>query len=76
MAIHPLAGQPAPVSMLVDVPQLITAYYMQKPDVSVAAQKVSFGTSGIAAPRFTAPSTKRTYWPSRRPFANTVPPTA
>src|SRR6266568_1105629 len=32
--------------MLVDVPRLITAYYTGKPDVSVAAQKVSFGTSG------------------------------
>ena len=46
MALHPLAGQPVPVSMLVDVPRLVTAYYTQKPDVSVAAQKVSFGTSG------------------------------
>jgi phosphoglucomutase len=46
MAIHPLAGQPAPVSMLVDVPRLITAYYTLKPDVSVNSQKVSFGTSG------------------------------
>jgi len=32
--------------MLVDVPKLITAYYTGKPDVSVASQKVSFGTSG------------------------------
>jgi phosphoglucomutase len=32
--------------MLVDVPRLITAYYTQKPDVSVSSQKVSFGTSG------------------------------
>jgi phosphoglucomutase len=46
MALHPLAGQPAPVSMLVDVPRLITAYYTLKPDVSVNSQKVSFGTSG------------------------------
>ncbi|HEY7390732.1 MAG TPA: phosphoglucomutase (alpha-D-glucose-1,6-bisphosphate-dependent) [Bryobacteraceae bacterium] len=46
MAIHPLAGQPAPVSMLVDVPRLITSYYTLKPDVSVNSQKVSFGTSG------------------------------
>jgi phosphoglucomutase len=46
MALHPLAGQPVPVSMLVDVPRLVTAYYTEKPDVSVAAQKVSFGTSG------------------------------
>jgi phosphoglucomutase len=46
MAIHPLAGQPAPPSMLVDVPRLVTAYYAEKPDPEVAAQKVSFGTSG------------------------------
>jgi phosphoglucomutase len=32
--------------MLVDVPRLITTYYTGKPDVSVAAQKVAFGTSG------------------------------
>ena len=46
MALHPLAGQPAPASLLVDVPKLITAYYAEKPDVSVSTQKVSFGTSG------------------------------
>ncbi len=32
--------------MLVDVPRLITAYYAEKPDVSAASQRVSFGTSG------------------------------
>jgi phosphoglucomutase len=32
--------------MLVNVPRLITAYYTDKPDVSVASQRVSFGTSG------------------------------
>jgi phosphoglucomutase len=46
MPLHPLAGQPAPASLLVDVPKLITAYYSQKPDVAVSSQKVSFGTSG------------------------------
>ena len=46
MALNPLAGQPPPPSQLVNVPRLITAYYAEKPDVSVAAQKVSFGTSG------------------------------
>ncbi|MCU1232970.1 MAG: phosphoglucomutase, alpha-D-glucose phosphate-specific [Candidatus Solibacter sp.] len=33
-------------SMLVDVPRLITAYFTGRPDVSVPAQRVSFGTSG------------------------------
>ncbi len=34
------------MSMLVDVPKLITAYYSDIPDPAVAAQRVSFGTSG------------------------------
>ena len=32
--------------MLVNIPQLITAYYAEKPDVSVPTQRVAFGTSG------------------------------
>ena len=46
MPIHPLAGQPAPASALVDVPRLLTAYYVEEPDPSVPAQRVAFGTSG------------------------------
>lgn len=46
MANHPLAGQPAPASILVNVPRLISAYYTEKPDGSVREQRVSFGTSG------------------------------
>jgi phosphoglucomutase len=46
MANHSLAGQPAPASMLVNIPRLITAYYTEKPDVSLREQRVSFGTSG------------------------------
>lgn len=46
MALHPLAGQPPPPAMLADIPRLVTAYYTEKPDVAVAAQRVSFGTSG------------------------------
>jgi phosphoglucomutase len=44
--IHPLAGQAAPASSLVDVPRLITAYYSERPDAGIAAQRVAFGTSG------------------------------
>jgi phosphoglucomutase len=44
--LHPLAGKAPDPSMLVDVPRLVTAYYTGKPDVAVASQKVSFGTSG------------------------------
>lgn len=32
--------------MLVDIPRLITAYYVEMPDISQPAQRVSFGTSG------------------------------
>ncbi|TAL90455.1 MAG: alpha-D-glucose phosphate-specific phosphoglucomutase [Rhodanobacter sp.] len=44
--ISPLAGQPAPTSILVDVAKLLAAYADLKPDPSVAAQRVAFGTSG------------------------------
>jgi phosphoglucomutase len=44
--LSPLAGKPAPVSLLVDVEKLIRAYYAEKPDSAIAAQRVSFGTSG------------------------------
>ena len=46
MKLSPLAGKPAPVGMLVDVPRLVTAYYTGVPDPGVPAQRVSFGTSG------------------------------
>lgn len=46
MSISPLAGKPAPQSILVNVPRLMTAYYSRVPDPKVAAQRVSFGTSG------------------------------
>lgn len=44
--ISPLAGKPAPKSTLVDIPKLQAAYVDLKPDPSVAAQRVAFGTSG------------------------------
>jgi phosphoglucomutase len=44
--LHELAGKPAPRSVLVDVPRLISSYYTEKPDVSEPAQRVAFGTSG------------------------------
>ncbi|MFL6647246.1 MAG: alpha-D-glucose phosphate-specific phosphoglucomutase, partial [Sulfurifustaceae bacterium] len=46
MKTHPMAGKPLEVSMLVDVPKLVTAYYTDLPDPSVAGQRVAFGTSG------------------------------
>ena len=44
--LSPLAGKAAPASMLVNVPRLLTAYYVEHPDPSVAAERVAFGTSG------------------------------
>ena len=46
MSVSPLAGKPAPQSILVNVPRLMTAYYSRKPDPKVASQRVVFGTSG------------------------------
>lgn len=46
MKVSPLAGRPADPSALVNVPRLVTAYYTEVPDPSVAAQRVAFGTSG------------------------------
>lgn len=44
--LSPLAGKPAPDHLLVDVPQLITAYYSHRPDPAMSGQRVAFGTSG------------------------------
>src|SRR5229473_7617957 len=46
MNVSPLAGTPAPASMLVNVSRLVTAYYAEHPDHLVAAERVAFGTSG------------------------------
>src|SRR5437870_6057752 len=45
-AISPLAGRPAPKSMLVDPARLEREYYGRPPDVGDPTQLVSFGTSG------------------------------
>src|SRR5215831_1919151 len=44
--ISPLAGKPADPSLLINVPRLVTSYYTGRPDASVPAQRVAFGTSG------------------------------
>ena len=46
MKVSPLAGKPADPALLVNVPQLVTAYYTDTPDPLVPAQRVVFGTSG------------------------------
>ncbi len=44
--MHPLAGKPAPKSILPDIPALVSAYYTVKPDPADLRCQVSFGTSG------------------------------
>ena len=46
MSIHPLAGKPAPASILINVPELISSYFTLTPDVQNSSERVSFGTSG------------------------------
>lgn len=46
MPISPLAGRPAPLELLEDIPDLVSAYYTSKPDPSIPEQRVAFGTSG------------------------------
>src|SRR5690606_23403588 len=46
MALHPLAGQPAPPELLTNIPRLISSYYTEKPDPSDSTQRIAFGTSG------------------------------
>jgi phosphoglucomutase len=52
--ISPLAGKPAPRSVLINVANLVTAYYEIEPDPHVAAQRVIFGTSGHRGSAFDA----------------------
>ncbi len=46
VTVSPLAGEPAPKEMLVDVARLEREYYGRRPDVGDPSQLVSFGTSG------------------------------
>ncbi|MGH9452703.1 MAG: phosphoglucomutase (alpha-D-glucose-1,6-bisphosphate-dependent) [Terriglobia bacterium] len=46
MNVSPKAGKPAEASILVNVPKLVTAYYVERPDPGIPKQRVAFGTSG------------------------------
>ena len=54
MAVSERAGRPADPAMLVDVDRLIAAYYEERPDPGVPAQRVVFGTSGHRGSAFAA----------------------
>jgi phosphoglucomutase len=59
MERSPRAGHPADPSQLVDVDQLVRAYYDLKPDPSVPGQRVAFGTSGHRGSAFQAAFNER-----------------
>jgi phosphoglucomutase len=46
MAVHPLAGKPAPGDILIDVEEIEKDYYECQPNPDNPQQLVSFGTSG------------------------------
>ena len=46
MALHPLAGKPAPADVLIDVRKLEREFLDRKPDPGDPRQRVKFGTSG------------------------------
>ena len=54
MPTSPLAGKPAPLDILVDLPKLVTAYFTERPDPAVAAQRVAFRTSSHRGSLFDA----------------------
>jgi phosphoglucomutase len=45
MSISPYAGKPAEPWMLTNIPRLVTAYYVNRPDPAVPGQRVAFSTS-------------------------------
>jgi phosphoglucomutase len=46
MELHELAGKKAPFEMLENIPNLVSLYYIEKPDTENQAELVNFGTSG------------------------------
>ena len=46
MNVNPLAGRTPTESQLVNVPRLVTSYYVERPDPACPTQRVVFGTSG------------------------------
>ncbi|HTB07369.1 MAG TPA: phosphoglucomutase (alpha-D-glucose-1,6-bisphosphate-dependent) [Bacteroidia bacterium] len=53
MIVSPFAGKPAIPEILVNIPRLVSAYYTGKPDPTVSAERIVFGTSGHRGSSFT-----------------------
>jgi phosphoglucomutase len=54
MSLHALAGQPAPTSLLTNIPLLVAHYYKTQPDPENPEHRVAFGTSGHRGSAFKA----------------------
>lgn len=54
MSLHPLAGKPAPIEYLANIPRLVSAYYTIHPEPGEPSQQVAFGTSGHRGSSLTA----------------------
>jgi len=39
MTVSPLAGKPAEPSMLANIPRLVTAYYVERPDPAITGSR-------------------------------------
>ena len=63
MPNNPRAGQPAAPSDLVDVPQLITAYYSEHPDPSTPTSRSRLGRPATAVRAFGSISTTTIFRP-------------
>ena len=46
MSTHPLAGHPVPPERIPNLPEMVSDYYVLRPDLSAPEQRVAFGTSG------------------------------
>ena len=58
MKIHEYAGKHIPEDKLPDIQKLLKMYFSEKPDMAVAGQRVSFGTSGHRGSSFNASFTE------------------
>ena len=72
MALHPLAGKPAPPEVLVDVGRLEREFLERTPDPGDPRQRVKFGTSGHRGTPLDGSLTRRTSSRSPRPSATTA----
>jgi phosphoglucomutase len=52
LKVNPLARKPADPASLINVPELVTAYYTKTPDHSVPGQRVSLGASAYRGSAF------------------------